>query len=94
MNYNFIQIFAIGALAALSLFVLFALLYGVKNMSLMKHSTIKQRYIEESLKVNARVVFASGLIGTIVEIRENDLIIDLGNSQLVTARKYSVTDII
>ena len=32
MNYNFIQIFAIGALAALSLFVLFALLYGVKNI--------------------------------------------------------------
>ena len=94
MNYNFIQIFAIGALAALSLFVLFAILYGVKNMSLMKHTTIQQRYIEESIKVNSKVVFASGLIGTVLEISDDNLIIDLGNNQLVTARKYSVTEIL
>lgn len=94
MNYNFIQIFAIGALAALSLFVLFAVLYGVKNMSLMKHTTIQQRYIEESIKVNSKVVFASGLIGTVREISDDNLIIDLGNNQLVTARKYSVTEIL
>lgn len=94
MNYNFIQIFAIGALAALTLFVLFAILYGVKNMSLMKHTTLEQRFIEENLKVNSTVIFAGGLIGTVLEIRDENLIIDLGNNQLVTARKYSVTEII
>ena len=73
--------------------IIFAIFYFMMIRPQQRKEKERRRMIEE-LRAGARVVFAGGLIGTIVEAREKTFRIDIADGVTVEVARSAVQDVI
>lgn len=85
-----------SSITVVIIFVAIAFFYFIKTKNVMKKGEERSGDLLETLKKGDKVLFASGLIGTFVRIKDKDIsaIIKLHDGSEVEVALYSISNII
>jgi preprotein translocase subunit YajC len=73
--------------------IILIIYYVLSSRGMSKRREAMRRLVDE-LKPGKKVLFAGGLVGRIVSVREEYLDIELNKNNVVTVSRYAVSEII
>lgn len=91
---SFGQTLVISMLAVLIIVVLFSLIFFVNSLSQIKRNQKNQNELNALLKIGQKVTLNSGLIGTIINISQETIDLEVKSQAVIEVLKSSVHSII
>ena len=91
VNFNAIiwSIVTVGVLLGL-----FAIVLTVISSRNMKRSREAMRSLQEGIKVGAKIMFAGGIYGKIVKIKNDVIDVEVNKSSVIQISRYCIQDVI
>lgn len=83
------SIVTVGVLMAL--FAIVLTIYSARNM---KRNREAMRTLQEGIKVGAKIMFAGGIYGKIVKIKNDTIDVEINKSTVIQISRYSIQDVI
>lgn len=75
------------------LFVVCALVISIMSARNMKRSREAMAKLQQGIKVGAKILFAGGIYGKIVKIRDDVIDVEVGKGNVIQISRYSIQSV-